>query len=178
MGYDKAHADDCIDSVTFSSSFSWGGNRSVTDSIGSASAAWRSSMSGAVVFSEALFGGRPKSALTDLVDGFTVSCQAGVTYEPNGTRVGTNVVVDKDDAGESVEDSRVLDTLGTLFDTVGPLALPLAPLVVLYVVVDEITDKFSPNEIQNTITSAIDWAAGPFVRLTDAALTALDRAFG
>lgn len=163
--YDSAHPDDCIDYVTFPAKFSWGGARQVGDSLGSAAASWRSATSGAVVFSEALFGARPKSATIDLIDGFEVNCGAGTTYEAadNGTYTGTTLVTDDD--GDIEEESRVLETLGTLFDTIGPLALPLVPLVVAYVAFDEITDAFKPTEVRKDIEEALDAAARPFVQL-------------
>lgn len=165
--YDKAHADDCIDSVSFPALFSWGGVRYVTESLGSTDAQWRSSMSGAVVFSEALFGGRPNSAVTDLIDGFTVSCDAGITYEANSSRVGSNTVVDEDDAGEAVEESRALETLGNLFDTLGTWALPLTPLVLLYVVVDEITSQFPAGEAQKQALQSMDDLVSPLVSFSE-----------
>merc|ERR1712146_457879 len=54
--------------------------RDIKDSLAHPTALWRTSASGAVVFSESLFGSKPTSSTSDLIDGFNLTCSPG-TFE-------------------------------------------------------------------------------------------------
>merc|ERR1711988_761050 len=157
--YDKAHSDDCIDYVTFPAVFkSLNQDRSIEQSLASPIALWRSSASGAVVFSETLFGGRPNVGVSDLVDGFNVTCAAG-TFELPSTPLEKNTFVGKSDGDD--EDNPVLKAMGNLADTLGPFALPLAPLVVAYVAWDETFGSWEVGSAQKQATDMFDTMAAP-----------------
>jgi len=174
--YDAAHPDDCIDAVTFPIKFT---GRTLAESLANGGAVWRSELSGAVVFSEALFGARPKSATIDLIDGFEANCAADVSFQTasgmattavvNGSTVsliGRTISVQDDAAADAnYEDgSRVVELLGNLFDTIGPAALPLLPLVVAYVAFDEFFEQYKSGELTKNFVSAVDGLTkGPVV---------------
>lgn len=157
--YDKAHTDDCIDHVTFPAVFMrLNQDRSIEQSLASPLALWRSTASGAKVFSEALFDGIPNTASSDLVDGFNVTCDPG-TFEAPAPAVGKNTFVGEDDDEDG--DSPVLKAMGNLADSLGPLALPLAPLVVAYVAFDELLSTYELGTIQKQAARMVDRFVSP-----------------
>merc|ERR1711988_928661 len=159
--YDVAHPDDCIDHVTFPAYFA-GANtaRDIKDSLAHPTALWRTSASGAVVFSESLFGSKATSSTSDLIDGFNLTCSPG-TFETEVEEITPTTFVGDTEEEES---SPVLAAMGNLADGLGPFALPLAPLVVAYVTMDQVFDNFDSSSVQELLAGIVDTGAKPIAK--------------